>query len=389
MAAKMKNGIVKRGATYSYVVRERDPATGVSRPRWTGGYKTRQEAVDAREEARVAARRGESVIRSRDPLSDYLNSWLNALDVKPKTLDGYRYNVDRYVLPRLGATKLQDVTPQHLTRLYRSLRADGGRAGGELGWPSVNAVHRTLSSALSDAVQAQLLHSNPAERAQLPPKPRATTREAREAQELQVYSPSQLTTFLAAASRHRLGPLFHLAAYTGARRGELLHLRWTDIDFDKRTLHIAGSRTMAAGKPVEGTTKGGYSRTTSLDTSTLRVMRGHRTAQTQERLIAGALWGDHPDYVFRTQTGAPIHTDTPSSLMPKLSAEAGLPRIRFHDLRHTHATILLSAGVPVHEVADRLGHADATITLKVYAKVLQDRASGLGDAFEAAVNGVI
>jgi integrase len=389
MAAAMKNGIVKRGSTYSYVVRERDPATGDSKPRWKGGFKTRQEAIKARDKARAAAGDGESVIRSRDPLSDYLHSWLDALDVKPKTMDGYRYNVDHYVIPRLGATRLQDLTPQHLTRLYFSLRVDGGRAGGELGWPSVHAVHRTLRSALSDAVHAQLLHSNPAERAQLPPKPRATTREAREEEQLQVYTPSQLTTFLVTASRHRLGPLFHLAAYTGARRGELLHLRWRDLDFDRRTLHIAGSRTMAAGKPVEGSTKGGHSRTTSLDSSTLAVMRSHRANQAQERLIAGELWQDHPEYVFVTHTGAPIHLDTPSSLMPKLCAEAGLPRIRFHDLRHTHATILLSAGVPVHEVADRLGHADATITLKVYAKVLQDRASGLGDAFEAAVNGAI
>ena len=381
----MKDGIVKRGSTYTYVVREPDPATGKSRQRWKGGYKTRAEAAAARDAARVAARRGEAVSASRQNLAEYLREWLDQVDVKPKTKAGYEYNVQHYIIPRLGGVRLQDVRPVALTTFYASLRTAGGRDGSELGWRSVQSVHRTLSTAFTAAVRLQLLHGNPAERAQLPPRPRAETREQREQEDLQVFTPDQLTKFLEATAQHRLCCFFRLAAYTGARRGELLHLRWQDVDLERARVHIIGSRSLAGTEVVEGTTKGGRSRTVSIDADTVGALREHRIRQAEERLLAGTLWTDAADYVFRTALGAPIHPDTPSSLMPKLCAAAGVPRRRLHDLRHTHATILLSAGVPPHEVADRLGHSDATITLKVYAKVLRDRANGLGDVFAAAM----
>jgi integrase len=202
-----------------------------------------------------------------------------------------------------------------------------------------------------------------------------------------MFAPEQLRALLQAASSHRLSAVFDLAAYTGARRGELLHLRWKDIDTDRGLIHIVGSRSLAGNEVVEGSTKGGRSRVVSVDATTISVIREHRARQAQDRLRAGPLWVDDADYVFRRENGEPIHPDTPSSLMPKLCLAAGVPRHRFHELRHTHASILLSAGTPAHEVAERLGHADATITLKVYAKVLRARANGLGDAFVAALGG--
>jgi integrase len=307
--------------------------------------------------------------------------------VKPKTKSSYSYNVERYVIPRIGGVRLQDVRPLMITQLYAGLRVDGGRDGSELGWQSVQSIHRTLSTASNAAARMQLIHSNPAARAQLPPRPRAATREDREAEDLKVFSPGQLHEFLGAASEHRLGCLFHLAAYTGARRGELLHLRWSDVDLERGRVLVMGSRSLAGSEVVEGTPKSGRSRTVSIDPQTVLVLREHRARQAEERLAAGAVWEDRADYVFRSSTGEPVHPDTPSKLMKRLCAAAQVPWRRFHDLRHTHATILLSHGVPPHEVAERLGHADATITLKVYAKVLRERSNGLGDAFAAAMSG--
>ena len=272
--------------------------------------------------------------------------------MKAKTRSTYRYHVDHYVVPRVGGIRLQDLRPRDLTELYATLRTTGGRGGRELGWTSVKAIHRTLSSALGWAHRAEILMGNPAERATLPPKPRPVTREAREAEDSQVFTPDQLRNLLDHASHHRLGALIHLAAFSGARRGELLHLRWEDIDFAHGELHIAGSRGLAGGKVVEDNPKSGRRRTISVDPGTLAVLRSHRAHQAEDRLKAGELWLEQGDYVFRTGRGDPIHPDTPSSLMPKLCRAAGVQRLRFHDLRHTHATILLSAGVPVHEVAD-------------------------------------
>jgi integrase len=137
---------------------------------------------------------------------------------------------------------------------------------------------------------------------------------------------------------------------------------------------------------VDGTTKGVRSRVISLDAGTVEVMLAHRRAQLAEQLAARTWWQDSDDLVFLRQDGAPLHTDTPTALMPKLVALAGLLHTRLHDLRHVLATTFLLAGVPVHVVAARLGHADPSITLRVYAHVLREQASGVADVFATAVD---
>src|SRR3954452_15140099 len=128
---QLRDGVVKRGRTWSYVVRVNDPETGRSRPRWVGGFATEAEAKAARDEARVLARRGKYVDRSAVTVSAYLDSWLDAhaLEVKPKTLASYRYLVERYVGPRIGSMPIQSVRPATVGSLYRELLATGGRRG--------------------------------------------------------------------------------------------------------------------------------------------------------------------------------------------------------------------------------------------------------------------
>jgi len=141
---------------------------------------------------------------------------------------------------------------------------------------------------------------------------------------------------------------------------------------------------VVAGRRVEGSTKGGKSRVVSLDAGTVAVLREHRARQLAERLRMGSLWVE-TDYVFVNEIGEPVHADTPSHVMPKLVRRAGVPPARLHDLRHMHATTLLLAGVPVHVVSDRLGHADPAITLRVYAHVIRDHTAEVGELFAAAV----
>ncbi|MEO7981455.1 MAG: site-specific integrase [Sporichthyaceae bacterium] len=198
-----------------------------------------------------------------------------------------------------------------------------------------------------------------------------------------LWTTEQLRTFLDVAAGHRIGAFYRLAAYTGARRGELTHMRWSDLDLDAAELTISGSAATIGAVRVEGTTKGGRSRVVSLDAGTVEVMRAHRKAQ----LAARTWWQDGDNLVFLREDGAPMHTDTPTALMPKFITAAGLPHTRLHDLRHLHATTLLLAGVPVHVVAARLGHADPAITLRVYAHVPREQASGVADVFATAVDG--
>jgi len=378
-APKLRDGVVKRGTRWSYVVRVADPETGLTRPKWVSGFASEAAAKAARDEARVAARRGEYVDRASVTVREYLLEWLetHAGSVKPKTLAGYRYNVEHWVIPHIGGQRLQGVRPAGISKLYRDLLAEGGRNGKPLSPRSVEAIHRTLRKALNDAVNVErLITSNPAERAKLPRSPRLEV--------VKVWNADQLHTFLTTAEAHRLFAFYRLAAYTGARRGELIYLRWSHLALDERAVTIAGSESVVEGQRVEGTTKGDRSRVVSIDAETVAIMREHRTGQLAERLKAGSLWTD-TGHVFATEIGMPLSPDAPTQLMSKLVKAAGLPHARLHDLRHLHATTLLLAGVPVHVVANRLGHADAAITLRVYAHVLREHATDIGDVFATAM----
>lgn len=384
--ARLRDGVIKRGATWSYVIRIADPQTGLSRPRWVGGFASEAAAKSARDQARMKARRGEYVDRNVITVREYLEQWLNvhSLETKPKTLSGYRWVTERYVVPRMGSLRMQAVRPVHVSGLYRDLLDSGGRNGRPLSRSTIDAVHRVLRKAFNDAMNSeQIIDTNPVIRAKRPRKAAAEVDE--------VWTPGELGRFLDHASSHRLFAFFHLAAYTGARRGELLNLAWSDIDLAGRSIVIAGSAAVVDGRRIAGTTKGGRRRTVSIDPLTVRVLQAHRSRQAQERLLIESDWPDS-NLVFRTAFGKPLYPDTPSQLMPKLieqynRANPGKPlrRIRLHDLRHVHATTLLLAGEPVHVVAARLGHADPSVTLRVYAHVIQDLTPAVADSFARAV----
>lgn len=242
--ASLRDGVIKRGATWSYVIRVTD-ANGVSRPRWVGGFSTEETAKAARDAARVAARRGEYVDRSRITVEAYLLEWLgaHALEVKPTTRAGYEHLIRSYVLPHIGRMKLQALRPSTLSGLYRTLLESGGWRGQPLSTRSVEYVHAVLRKALNDAVRSgQILRSNPAERAK---RPRKQARGLRD-----VWTADQLRAFLSSAEGHRLFAFFRLAAYTGARRGELLNLRWATSP--RRVPRASGSAARSGSSMAAG-----------------------------------------------------------------------------------------------------------------------------------------
>ncbi len=387
--ARLRDGVIKRGGSWSYVIRVPEPATGVSKPRWVGGFKTEEEAKAARDEARVRARRGEYVNRTTMTVAGYLSEWLDAhaTTVKPKTFAGYRHDIDHYIVPGIGRLRLQSLRPAVISKFYRDLTEHGGRDGRPLSAWTVSHVHRTLRKALADAVDVdQLLSVNPAARTK---RPRANSTEPSV-----IWTTGQLNSFLDVARSHRLFAFYRLAAYTGARRGELLHLRWSAINLDSGEVTFSGSTAVVRGQRVEGTTKGGRSRTISIDSETAVVLRDHLLQQTEDRRAAGSAWNDNGGLVFTTRWGEPLYPDSVSALMSKLIRRHNesvsppvrpLPDARLHDLRHLHATTLLLAGVPVHVVAARLGHADPAVTLRVYSHVLREHTAGVGDVFARAV----
>ena len=382
---RLVQGVIRRGTSWAYVIRVRDPETGRTKPKWVGGFASEGDAKAARDEARVAARRGSYIDKSKITVGEWLDSWLetHGAAVKPSTLAGYKAHVQTRIKPVLGGVRLQDLSPAQITKFYHQLHAAGGRDGKPVSARTVHNVHRTLRKSLNDAVRVErILHSNPAERASLPRVPKSTT--------MQLWSGDELRRFLTTAFEHRLGAYYRLAAYTGARRGELLGLRWEDLDLENAQMTIAKTVAVIAGERVTGEPKSGHSRTIGLDAGTVLALREHRVRSEAERLECGRLWqGGDNGAVFTTASGGPLFPDTLTKLFTKLVTQAGLPPMRLHDLRHQHASMLLTAGVPVTEVSARLGHASPAITWTVYAHITQRQGSGLADVFAGAVEAAV
>ncbi|MGB8875292.1 MAG: hypothetical protein WCD11_03195 [Solirubrobacteraceae bacterium] len=169
--AQLRDGVMRRGRTWCYVIRVKDPATGVSKPRWVGGFATESDAKAARDEARVKARRGEYIDRNRITVAAYLDEWIDshAMEIKPRTLLDYQSCIRLYVNPRIGRLHLQAIRPSTITKLYRDLLTSGGRHGKPLAVATVIHLHAVLRKAFHDAVIIDgLIEHNPVERAKRP-----------------------------------------------------------------------------------------------------------------------------------------------------------------------------------------------------------------------------
>ncbi len=255
-APKLRNGVIRRGNSWSYVIRVTDSG-GVSKPRWVGGFATEAAAKRARDEARIAAGRGDFVDRSTLTVQAYLDQWLlaHALEVKPRTRAGYAHLITTYVTPRIGRTRLQALRPADLSTLYRELMESGGRGGQPLSARTVEYVHAVLRKAFADAVRNdQVLTANPAERAKRPRKEQAAA--------VVMWTAQDLAAFLTTTQGHRLHGYFRLAAYTGPRRGELMNLRWTDVHLGDEHgqfafVRLRGTVSVIDGVRVEGPPRAG------------------------------------------------------------------------------------------------------------------------------------
>ena len=377
----MRDGIEKRGGTWTYVVRVRDPQTGHMKDAWVGGFATEHEAKVARNAARTAADQGTAVAATRITVREYLEEWLeaSAARVRPTTLVSYTLHVRRYIVPAIGAGRLQQLTPAMIDKMNAALLKSGRMprrklAEGEKPPPpqglspaTVRRCGATLHKALRDAVRKKLIPYNPADAVDLP-----RVKAGGDAPEdLRVWTRLQLDRYLAHIAGERLYPMWRLAAWTGMRRGEIAGLTWGDVDTDTGTLTVRRARVNVTSADVREskpkTARG--RRRVELDEETRVALAAWRERQEAERKAWQDTWsGD--DLVFTLEDGTALRPDYLSRTFQARAARAGLPVIRFHDLRHTHASLLLAAGVPVKVVSERLGHSTVAFTMDVYQHVL-------------------
>jgi integrase len=337
-----------------------DPATG------RYGRVTRTVRTTSKREARAALRRLEEevangLVGSDDPtVAALLERWLGhlaGLGRSPSTLDGYRKYVNRELVPAIGTIRLSRLTANHLDRLYSSLRERG------LAPATIRQVHALMRAALHQAMRWGLTSRNVASLASAPAQPQREQR-----------PPSVEEVLALIRASEEMDPMFGLyvrvLAATGMRRGEACGLRWSDIDLPRRRLVVQRSYVAVLGSVGDQPTKTRSIRVVTLDPDTVAALESAwRTAGQLARFAGVDDDVRRAGYVFSFDAdgSSAWRPDLVSGRWTRARQAAGVPHVRLHDLRHWQATQLLDAGVPVPTVAARLGHADGTTTMKIYA----------------------
>lgn len=386
----MRQGrIYKRGATWSYVV-DLGVAGGKRKQKSKGGFARKADAIEAMNEAQRAVTTGSYVEPAKLTVAEYLEKeWIPAMEGTGKrstTMRSYRMHLRAHIAPRIGEERLQGITGAQLNALYAELLKSGrsnptkdGPKG--LSPATVRRVHAMLHKAFADAVKWNRLVRNPADACD-PPRQHA----AGDA-EMATWSAGEVRKFLAQVADDRLAPLWTVLAMTGVRRGEALGLRWSDVDLEAGRIAIRQT-LVAVGYHVEYSTpktKKGR-RSVALDPGTVATLKSWRATQNAERLAWGPAWTD-VGLVFTREDGEALHPDRVTKMFDGHVKRAGLQRIRLHDLRHTHATLALAAGVHPKVVSERLGHATVALTLDVYSHAIPAMEEDAAAAVAALVSG--
>ena len=374
-----KNG---RKSTLWYVVVDLPRgAEGERRQKWHGGFQTKKAAEAVRARLVHQLTTGFYVEPSAMRLSEWLvDHWLpvHQTRVKKTTYRAYRSAIEHHINPRIGGIALGKLTSQMLNQLYQQLLANGRvKEEGGLAPATVNGVHVVLRKALADAEDAGLIPRNPAKKAK-PPRPQT------QGDVLRYWTPSELRKFLEICEGHRLEAAFHLLAMTGARRGEIAGLRWVDVDLDGARITIRQALLSGDGEVYVSSPKNYRGRTVDLDRATVANLKEHRDRQMSEKSVFYGVWEDS-GYVFTKKDGSRLDPNTLTRTFRWIVDNSDLPRIRLHDLRHTHASIAVKAGVPIGVVSERLGHASPEFTLHRYSHVMPGMQREAADKIARAV----
>jgi len=380
---KLKRPMVKDGRkiteVYDVVVTLPRDERGLYGKKWSRGHATLKDAIHTREELQVENRAGRIVRPGKKTVGEYLAEWIDAVQptIKPSTWAAYNTHITKYLIPKLGSIRLNQLTTTHVRRIYADLVKEG-----RIGSSTVRRVHATLHRALADAVEDRLLTANPASigHKKLPKAERY---------DYVTWDGEQLRVFLDHVADDRLYAAYHLAAFSGLRRGELLGLRWRDVGLANESISVNRALLALRHETSFSDVKSSHGvRVIDLDTGTVEVLKEHRKRQMrqmEERLAAGSAWRDDEGLVFTQPDGAIVHPDWFSKTFRARVKETNLPMVRLHDLRHGWATIAGKHGVPLKVIQERLGHHSPEFTLRQYVHVLPGMGRTAADTFANAI----
>ncbi len=343
-----------------------DPLTDKRRRAVQNVKGTRRDALLVQTQLSAQRDTGIDLEPSRLTLAAYLDRWLASIrpDIAPATYTRYEGIVRVQIKPHLGAISLTKLRPLHVQEFYARLRRSGRVNGGPLAARTVLHTHRVLSTALNRALQTQLIGRNVCEAVRAPQAQRP---------ELRVFGGDETRALLTAAEAADsvCASVIAMAVHTGMRQGELLGLRWKAVDLERTVITVRTTlqRDRGGGFSFREPKTSRSRRSIPVGGAGVDVLRRVRARQLRERLAAGRAWKD-ADLVFASATGAPLTVKALQHAFHQLLRANGLPRIRFHDLRHTHASLLLLRGANPKVVSERLGHTTVAFTLDTYSHLL-------------------
>jgi integrase len=365
---------------------------GVLNLGWENGHRKRKyfygaTAAEVQEQllkARSDHARGLPVAVERQTIAQYLDQWLEhtlKARAKPRSYESFSTIARLHINPAIGKIQLHKLTPQHIQRLLDEKSKEG------LSPQTVTNIRTVFRSALSQAVKWNLVSRNSAALVDAPRIPQ---------RKIEPLNPEHARKLLEVASGSRYEAIYTVALTLGLRRGETLGVRWSDIDLEGRALRVSQSVQRLSTGLKEGrkselrateTKTDGSRRTIALPDSVVRALRAHRVHQAQERLVAGTLWEDH-GLVFTNRVGRPIEPILIHREYKSLLKKAGLPTtLRFHDLRHSAASLLLAQGVHPRAIMELLGHSSITVTMNTYGHVLPAMMREAADKMDAIIGG--
>jgi integrase len=366
--------IVQRQNRFYVVAYGTDPLTGKERRRW---HAAGHDRADAEAMVRRLDEERDSVPPPKigGPLTvgEFLTEqWMPRKRRQVRATTAYRYAwfVDRYIVPAIGDIPLRRLRFDHLETFYGELATTGGQHRQGLAPKTVLEVHMIVRAALDLALRRELIGRNIADNAHLRPS-RSGKAVAR------IWTEGELAGFLDVASTHRLYPALHLAAHTGMRRGEIAGLKWLDLDTRANRLSIRRTLQCVGGTATEFGPKTRTSRrTVELDAATVALLQRWRQKLDTDALPAGI-----DDWMFCNTAGRYLNPQSISQLFDRIIARTDIPRVRFHDLRHTHASLLIADGEDVKVVSERLGHAHPSFTIHTYQHLVPGMSAAAAERF--------
>ncbi|MEH7445189.1 site-specific integrase [Bacillus sp. JJ1122] len=352
----MKGSVKKEGNSWYYVFYLEKDLQGKRKQKKKRGFKTKKEAQIALAETINSVNKGTYLEPSNTLYKDFLEQWYSVKQssIGIQTAKVYKQYIYSRIIPALGNISLSKINTMQVQFFVNSLNDEG------LSSATVKKAIEIVRNSLEYALDFEFINKNPATKVKLP---------KRNKKEMIVWNEDEVNQFFRTGKDDPLFIVFFLALMTGMRQGEILGLRWQDIDLEKGLLRIKQTLSHDGKTFISGAKTQSSLRTINLSYQTLNILKKTRNSIAKIKLSMGSIYQDY-DLVACCQHGTPLNPANVRRTFKKLIKLAGLPDIRFHDLRHTHATLLLSQGVNVKVISERLGHSNIKVTLDTYSHVL-------------------